>query len=153
MLVCQLTCNSQHRPHGHDVIKCNLDTGFWNKPTPECIPNTPVDPWDPYKHGKCKVPKSHGVGTWSCKTKMYSHDRTDEFEDDGEGKFKFWCALKTVLQYRVCAKFRLSLTSVMNFRISFLYLFFKYCARWRLGNFTGAIKIKLFKNLWKTLLI
>merc|ERR1712156_356769 len=85
MLVCQLTCNSLHKPHGHDVIKCNLDTGFWNKPTPECIPNTPVDPWDPYKHGKCKVPKSHGKGTWSCKTKMYSHDRTDEFEDDGEG--------------------------------------------------------------------
>jgi len=44
-----------------------------------------MDPWDPYKHGKCKVPKSHGVGTWSCKTRMYSHDRTDEFEDDGEG--------------------------------------------------------------------
>ena len=97
MLVCQLTCNSQHRPHGHDVIKCNLDTGFWNKPTPECIPNTPVDPWDPYKHGKCKVPKTHGPGTWSCKTKMYSHDRTDEFEDDGEGKFDLnWCAVHTV---------------------------------------------------------
>ena len=123
MLVCQLTCNSQHRPHGHDVIKCNLDTGFWNKPTPECIANTPVDPWDPYKHGKCKVPKSHGVGTWSCKTKMYTHDRTDEFEDDGEGKFKFWCALTMVLRYQVCAKFRLSLTSVMNFRSLFLKVF------------------------------
>ena len=99
MLVCQLTCNSLHKPHGHDVIKCNLDTGFWNKPTPECIPNTPVDPWDPYKHGKCKVPKSHGVGTWSCKTKMYSHDRTDEFEDDGEGKLKIiWCARNGLFQ-------------------------------------------------------
>ena len=90
------------------TIKCDLDKGFWNKPTPQCIPaptkppktkppkttSKPKPPpkptpsvWNPMKHNKCKPPKPPVVGHWVCKTQMINHDRSESFESsiDHEG--------------------------------------------------------------------
>merc|ERR1712113_723207 len=39
MLVCQLSCDSMHWVYGDAVVKCNLDTGYWNKASPVCKSN------------------------------------------------------------------------------------------------------------------
>ena len=91
------------------TIKCDLDKGFWNKPTPQCIPHPTKPPktkppktttkpktkppktegeeWHPLNHNKCKPPKPPAVGHWSGKTQMISDDRSESFEGtvDHEG--------------------------------------------------------------------
>ena len=105
MLVCNISCMDKHNIYGYETIKCDLDKGFWNKPTPQCIPQptkppktkapttkppktTPEQEWHPLKHNKCKPPKPPAVGHWSCKTQMLSDDRSESFESavDHEGK-------------------------------------------------------------------
>jgi hypothetical protein len=39
MLVCQLSCDSMHWVYGDAIVKCNLDTGYWNKASPVCKSN------------------------------------------------------------------------------------------------------------------
>merc|ERR1712061_343120 len=39
MLVCQLSRDSMHWVYGDAVVKCNLDTGYWNKASPVCKSN------------------------------------------------------------------------------------------------------------------
>merc|ERR1719436_642123 len=65
-MVCQLTCLSGNMIMGSEVVKCDLNTGLWNKSMPSCVPVPTQAP------ELCVIPAVPSYGEWSCKTRMIS---------------------------------------------------------------------------------